>query len=232
MDERIYGCDVSRHNGVNAVEVCLAKMNNIQFIIAKATEGVTYRDPMFYKHISSAEQKNKMIGAYHYARPDNGNNPVSEANNFVTAVAPYIGRCLFALDWEDKSLTESDSRWALEWCKAVYAMTGVKPVVYVQESYIKEMDAFAGEDFGLWVAKWSETEPKTSPVWNFWALWQKTNSPFDVDVFNGSAEQYMKYCTISTVEKDECDCECHYCGCCNKDIKEIKDGLAGIKGND
>lgn len=217
MGEKILGCDLSKWNGANGVLDALSQYGDIKFVIAKATEGRTYKDQMFNIHMRTALVNNRLIGAYHYARPESGNTPEQEAINYVNAVRPYIGQCLMALDWEDKALTKSNSQWALAWCKAVFAMTGVRPVVYVQESYAKNMTAFAGECYGLWAAKWSKNPPKAEPNWPFWALWQYTNKPFDLDWFNGSAEQFRAYCVSSTVENEDlCDCQCHYCGCCNK----------------
>lgn len=217
MGKKILGCDLSKWNGANGVLDALSKYGDIKFIIAKATEGRTYKDPMFDIHMRTALVNNRLIGAYHYARPDNKNRAEEEALNFVNAVRPYIGQCLLALDWEDKALTESDSTWAFKWCESVYAMTGVKPLVYVSEWYIPQMKAFANMDFGLWVAKWDKKEPIVTPTWKFWAMWQYTNEPLDLNWFNGTTEQFRKYCVSSTVENEDiCNCECHYCGCCNK----------------
>lgn len=216
MGEKIRGCDLSNWNGANGVLDALSRYGDIKFIIAKATEGRTYKDPMFNIHMRTALVNNRLIGAYHFARPDNGNTPEQEALNFVNAVRPYIGQCLLALDWEDKALTQSNSQWAKRWCDSVYNMTGVKPVVYVQESYINQMTEFMAEDYGLWVAKWGD-EPKFDKNWKFWALWQYNNVPLDLDWFNGNEEQFRKYCESSTIENEDlCDCQCHYCGCCNK----------------
>lgn len=217
MQKQIKGCDVSRHNGADAVHKILAQDAEIKFIIAKATEGKTYKDPTFDTHMRAALNNNRLIGAYHYARPDNGNLPAAEALNFVNAVKPYLGYCLLALDWEDKALTQSNWHWALQWCEAVEEMIGVKPLVYVQESYVQELSDLADNDFGLWVAKWSDKEPTVKPAWPFWALWQHSNKPYDKDIFNGSEEQYKKYCEIARDENDDfCECSCHYCGCCEQ----------------
>lgn len=217
-EKRMLGCDVSRNNGANAVLDAIGSHGDIKFVIAKATEGRTYKDSMFDNNIKTAMLNNRLVGAYHYARPDNKNTPEQEALNFVNAVRPYIGKIMLALDWEDKSLKCSPS-WALEWCKCVERMTGVKPLIYIQESYVQKVGAvFSGEDYGLWVAKWGDS-PRVQPAWKFWALWQYTNSKgvLDLNWFNGTVEQFKKYCESSIVENEDfCECRCHYCGCCNK----------------
>lgn len=211
----LVGCDISRWNGGSAVRKVLTRREDVEFFICKATEGKTYRDDKFYKNIVDAIGWNKLIGAYHYARPENGNKPEDEAANFVNAVRKYVGNILMALDWEGEAL-KHDAEWALKWCNAVKDMTGVKPLLYVQETALPQMSkAFYEADYGLWVAKWSNSAPTTG-AWPFWAIWQYNNSPFDLDKFNGDKEQFLKYCRSSTVENDPDGDEDnpHYCGCC------------------
>lgn len=212
----LVGCDISRWNGKSAVHKILMQ-HAVEFFICKASEGVTYRDVLFDKNIDDARACGKLIGAYHYARPENGNKPEDEAANFVNAVRQYIGNILMALDWEGEAL-KHDAEWAVKWCNAVEDMTGVKPLLYVQETALTQMSkAFYGTDYGLWVAKWSQSAPATGS-WPFWAIWQYNNSPFDLDKFNGDKEQFLKYCRSSTVENDsdgnEDNDNPHYCGCC------------------
>lgn len=211
----LVGCDISRWNGGSAVRNVLRQRAEVEFFICKATEGKTYCDNMFYKNIEDAIGWDKLIGAYHYARPENGNKPEDEAANFVNAVRAYIGNILMALDWEGEAI-KHDAEWARKWCDTVAEMTGVKPLVYVQETALQKMGkVFDGTDYGLWVAKWSKSAPTTGS-WPFWAIWQYTNSPFDLDKFNGDKEQFLKYCRSSTVENDPDGDEDnpHYCGCC------------------
>lgn len=162
------------------------------FVIAKATEGRTYQDPLFEAHI--AANSDKLLGAYHYARPDNGNSPEDEAENFVGVLKKHnlVGRALLALDWEQNSL-KYPTEWALRWLRTVKELTGVKPLVYMSEAYIsKEWECVAKEDYGLWVANWSKEPINISP-WKLKALWQRQGSPLDLDVFYGDREAWSKY---------------------------------------
>ena len=60
------------------------------FVIVKATEGKTYSDPFFFQHIENAKKLGKLLGFYHFARPEN-NNPHDEVLNFLNSVRGYIG---------------------------------------------------------------------------------------------------------------------------------------------
>ena len=209
----LYGCDLSHHNGANAVLNAIAQKGDIRFVICKSTEGRTYKDPTFDVNMRAAMNNSRLLGAYHYARPENGNTIEEEALNFVNAVKPYIGNCLLALDWEGEAL-KYNPEWALAWCEQVKLMTGVKPVIYVQESYLPKLEKpFTGSDFGIWVAKWSDKNPNVPTSLKPFVLWQYTSKPFDLDKFNGNEEQYRKYCEVVYSGDRNEDCGKCYCGC-------------------
>lgn len=196
----LVGCDISHHQskGFNT--------GNAEFVIVKATEGKTYTDDCFISHIEKAKNENKLLGAYHYARPENKNTPIEEANNFVKAVKPYIPNVLLALDWEDKAWNYPLS-WALEWLNEVYRLTGIKPLIYVSASKVSLLTDIAKAGYGIWIASWSTTKPSHSPF-TVCAIWQYTNRPYDMDKFYGTKETWLKYCTPlvpinKTQEKEE-----------------------------
>lgn len=222
------GIDVSHWNGKNAVPYYVANppevinAKHIDFVIAKATEGATYVDPLFHTHIYEATRQSKLIGAYHYARPEN-NSPAKEAINFAKAVAPYNGRCLYALDVEGKALVqEGIEEWVLAWLMGVETMLGVKPLVYISTSFINKLSGIPAHNYGLWAANWGTTDihkvnSLTKP-WPFTAIHQFTNIPVDCDMFYGSPMQWLAYCnaTISggTITDPPVNETSHRCGCC------------------
>lgn len=174
------------------------------FVIMKASEGKSFKDPMldrFYDLIHGSDDgkpdNNKLYGFYHYARPEK-NDPIPEAKQFVKLVRHHAGEAMYCLDWEGVA-TKYPVEWILEWMEYVENETGVKPLLYVSESHVKKYQKVAERDYGLWVAKWSTCKPNIKP-WNIWALWQyavdhKLN--LDMDYFNGTAEQFKKYCRRS-----------------------------------
>ena len=78
------------------------KLSNIKcdFVIIKATEGATYKDPQFDDFVRQAQALGKPMGFYHFSRPDNGNTPQAEARNFYNAIKPYVRQGILCLDWE------------------------------------------------------------------------------------------------------------------------------------
>ena len=60
------------------------------FSWVKATEGMTYTDPKFYTNIEGGISEDLIMGAYHFARPDN-NTAQQDATNFLNVSSAYIG---------------------------------------------------------------------------------------------------------------------------------------------
>ena len=195
----LYGIDISHHNS-NMKN--LQDINLVDFVIMKATEGIRFRDPKL-KTFMNALNKDHLYGFYHFARPDLGNDPESEAEHFVNTVLPYISdRSILALDVEANALNCGNlDQWCSIWVQCVEILTGILPMIYMSAGETKKLPATAALGCGLWVAKWGPkpTKKQIEP-WDFWAIWQTTSSGnfsgvrCDIDQFNGTREQYMKYC--------------------------------------
>ena len=177
------------------------------FIICKATEGVGYTDPNCDAHYQRAKSQGKLVGVYHFARPGY-NDPISEADWFVSQIQGYIGEAILVLDWEVEATW--NVAWAKQWLDRVYEKTGVKPLVYASGAVITGNDwsSVVAGDYGLWIAYWPNNyqyswDWPSSPdemtygigAWPFWAIWQfsSRNGQLDCDVANMDREGWMKY---------------------------------------
>lgn len=182
------------------------------FVIVKATEGKTYSDPFFFQHIENAKRLGKLLGFYHFARPEN-NNPHDEVLNFLNSVRGYIGEGIPFLDWESSG--KYDVTWAKEWLDEFYSITGVKPVIYMSESVTKTYDwSRVSPTYPLWIARYRDYEPDynydmsnagKSPDPNYWdtyIMWQWTSvgrlngygGNLDCDLFYGERAEWLKLC--------------------------------------
>lgn len=133
------------------------------FVIIKATQGTTYVNPYCDIHYQQAMRAGQLRGVYHFA---NGGNAIDEANFFLNNIQGYIKDALLALDWE-KDLgdgyknpvfgTVGASVWVKTWCDHVYHITGVRPIVYVQQSSMHDLDGIG--DYGLWIAQYANYDP-------------------------------------------------------------------------
>lgn len=193
------GIDISHHN-FNMRNP--QDLNTVDFVIMKATEGTRFRDnkmPIYYNILDSE----RLYGFYHFARPDLGNDPEAEALHFLSYVRKYLSnRSVLALDVEAGALSVPNlDAWCSVWAQVVDVETGILPMIYISTAETKKLPATAALGCGLWAAKWGPkpTKKQLEP-WHFWAIWQYTSDGIfsgvrcDLDYFNGTREQYMKYC--------------------------------------
>lgn len=210
----IKGLDISHHNK-NMKDP--SAILDYDFIIMKASEGRGFRDPHMdkYMDILRDPESNKwpLIGFYHFARPDLGNSPEAEAEQFLISIRTYTRyKPLVALDVEGGALFWADDldEWCLSWCKHVYEHLGYKPLIYCSSSETRRFKKCTKWGCGLWVAKWGKKPTKTDiKPWEFWAIWQSTNSGIcsavrvDENYFNGTKEQFLKYCEVLNNEEEK-----------------------------
>lgn len=178
------GCDLSKWNPETP--------SGYDFYLIKASEGCGYKDCALDSHFNAVKSAGKLYGFYHYARPDLKNKAEAEADWFLSLVGQHAGNAIFALDYEGDSLSYGQE-WALRWLQRVYEKTGVRPIFYCSSGALPMFEKIAKENFGLWVANWNVESPKIEP-WSVFAFWQYTNRPIDLDYFNGTIEEYKKYC--------------------------------------
>jgi GH25 family lysozyme M1 (1,4-beta-N-acetylmuramidase) len=199
----VEGVDVSRWQG--AIDFTSVASAGKRFVLAKATEGIGFLDPMYLNNRFGAASAGLAVGAYHYARPDlNPSNPQAEADWFVDNLGLVPGMLAPALDLEEAGTlgTEGLQAWVGAWLGQVYARTGVRPMVYASpafwKKYLGDTTAFADQGYAvLWVAHWLVAGP-TTPANNWsnrgWTFWQYDNCGHipgisgcvDLDRYNGT----------------------------------------------
>ena len=185
------------------------------FVIIKATEGVGWTDPSFKKLYAMAKAAGKKLGIYHFARPTSNNTAQREAQTFLNAANSVgaVKEAILVLDWEAENKT--NVAYAKAWLDAVYAATGVKPMIYMSESVTKQANwsSVVAGDYGLWVAKYRDnnidynydmSNAGTKPNVKYWpgyAIWQWTSSGrlngysanLDCNIFYGDGAAWDAY---------------------------------------
>lgn len=179
------GFDLSHHNADNIFNECKA---NGDFIIIKATEGRTYTDPKFKERIP---QINKgLCGVYHYARPDN-NTAKAEVENFYNAIKPYLTDTMITvLDWEGKALQYSFD-WAKEFCRLMEEKTKRPCIIYASASVIKK---YTTQYEYWWTAHYYKCDNGCNHDGVEEVLTQYTSTPYDMDIFHGNQNDWLKLC--------------------------------------
>lgn len=78
----VNGIDISSHNG--KIDFEAVRADSIDFVIIKATEGSTFKDPSFQSNHANAVKAGLKVGAYHFFRFET--NGQMQALNFIKAV--------------------------------------------------------------------------------------------------------------------------------------------------
>lgn len=211
MITRIDGIDVSQVQGLINWHAA-AEKGGVRFVIAKATEGASYKDPRFAKYIEGARAEGIVVGAYHFGRP---NYPADLQAQHFFAVSGGLGagdnELPPALDMEvdGKMSAESVVAWMRDFITAAKALWGFAPMLYTYPHYWAQLGKHAADATDLacchlWMAHYFRTgawypspneAPHVPPPWRSWVFWQFSGNgglkvpgvPGDCDrnVFNG-----------------------------------------------
>ena len=184
--QRPLGTDVSGYQ--TNLDWVATKNGGVSFAWAKATEGASFTNNLFFSQEAGAHAVGIYIGAYHFARPSINTNLTgafsadSEAAFFWSVAGDYIksanGYLVPMLDWEDPKATNGYhgitgfttaymSAWVNEWCNSVSnfaQLSGVtlRPIVYTGTWYSNPANGYPGLDHTVtnWPA-WIAYYPNT-----------------------------------------------------------------------
>ena len=190
----ILGADVSHFQAVNFAQVRTA----CSFVVLKATEGVGYTDPTFASRRQQAHAAGLIVGFYHFGR---AGNAAAEAAYFLSVVGALQPGEFLVLDQE----VPNSVAWCQQWLDAVYKATGVRPLIYMNQSASTGLGlgdwSGVAADYGLWLARYDNSTAQPSvPFWGAPAMKQYSDrgqvpgvGACDVDVFYGTTAQLLAY---------------------------------------
>ena len=182
------------------------------FVIIKATEGTNYVNPDFKRAADQTIASGKLLGIYHFA---GGGNPQQEADYFVNAVKPYIGKAALFLDFEAGAINDWGANGAKQWLDYVASKTGVNPILYTSASVTRQFDwSEVAKTYGLWRAQYPDSAPggytepwtdgKGQGAWQAVAIYQYENlgqlpgyaGNLDLDQANMTREAWGRYAAV------------------------------------
>lgn len=135
------------------------------FVIAKATQGVTFVSGSCDTQIQQAISLGKPFGFYHYV---DGSGAQAEADFFVDHCSGYFGHGIPCIDWESaQNGAWGNTDYLRQLVQRVIYRTGVKPLIYASEGSFP-WDVAQALDCGAWVAQYAddaETGYQDAP-WN------------------------------------------------------------------
>lgn len=190
------------------------------FVIVKATQGVTYVNPDFKRAVTATQSAGKLLGMYHYA---GGGGAEAEAEHFLHTIRDYLKDGILVLDWErDSNVNFGNVDYAKRWLDLVRAKTGVTPFIYMSKSVCRSMNwTSVAPVYPLWAAQYKnykETPYQSSPwtdkySWGAWAsplIYQYTssgklpgyNGRLDLDIAYISPHDWTYYATGGIPQPD------------------------------
>jgi len=169
--------DVSRHQGVvDWHEVS----KNYRNAILKATEGVTYQDPVTTGPVGAhiAREHLDGLGYYHFARGGE-NTAAAEACNFLNTIKNMPRPRVIALDVEGQfeTMGEDAYRWISDWFRTVRAEHWIAfSFLYTSPRILREkgIPSKVATLAKLWVPRYGP-QPDPHP-WDDWRIWQYTST--------------------------------------------------------
>ena len=216
----VHGLDVSHWQGT--IDWNAVYDDGQVYSWAKATEGMTYEDPQFMANITNGVNAGIVMGAYHFARPDN-NLATEDAANFLDVAGAYIGNGFLppVLDLEnpyssgqaivlsDLFTSEELTTWVTDWMLEIETATGVSPIIYVNGNYANYLNSSIN-NYGLWIANpnESQTPPTNIGVWNEWKFKQYSwwgnvsgiTGDVDMNIFNGDITDFNTLIGVNTAQ--------------------------------
>jgi GH25 family lysozyme M1 (1,4-beta-N-acetylmuramidase)/LysM repeat protein len=198
----LQGIDISNwQRGINLAAV------KPGFVIAKATQGNWFISNDCARQVEQALSLGIPTGIYHYV--DGKGGAAGEMRYFVDNCRNWVGRVVFALDWESQGNSQWNNEAYLDSCVAeLIKITGIPPLLYGSKSVLLTLQNVANKyGCGLWVAQYPDNDPtgyKATP-WNEGAyecaVRQYTSTGrlagyagnLDLDKFYGDSAAWQRY---------------------------------------
>lgn len=209
-DYDIKGVDVSSYQG--KIDWDVLSSQNISFAYIKATEGSSFVDKNFAFNFEEAQKTSLAVGAYHFFSYDSEGK--TQAENFINTVAPFEGMLPPVIDLEfygDKDKYPPNREDVEKQLKTMLLLLeehyGLKPVIYATERSYQLYLSNDYKEYDIWIRNIiSRPELSDGRAWTFW---QYTNREkldgyngeekyIDVNVFNGSLDEYTSYLENNT----------------------------------
>lgn len=231
------GYDIAGVNGSGIITTALTGA----FTIVKASEGQSFTDPLHDSFVSQLRGRAKLVGHYHYGRPDtkDTSDAVKEADHFIAAAKARTGETMW-LDFE-KSET-ADQRvdwpeWVIAFCDRVKARTGAACGVYWSDWFINRVlenctvaQAAKIRTYPLWKAGNNNAyviDPSAGygsiHGWPVLTCWQWNDNQgsigIDRDIFYGDGAQWKALGVGAPTQEDTLSAQ---------DVADIKDYIGKV----
>jgi len=178
------GVDVSKYQGI----INWDKVDSIDFVICKKSEGLTLEDIMYEYNINNIKC---LKGVYHFFRPQYSG--IEQGRLFLRGLDTVELDILPVIDveytkWWNHSTKDLGVKRLKDMIRYIESNYGQKPIIYTSPRFWNQYvcDGMDTLKLKLWVADWRTSEQPEIPCgFNEWVLWQKTSSGRVVGIDGG-----------------------------------------------
>ena len=149
------GIDIASYQ--TSVDFKKVKNSGIEIVYIKATEGLTYENPLLKSQYNGAKSAGLKIGFYHFLR---NNDPVLEAKHFLSAIVGFKADCRDAIDIESGSggtITHTSSNVRL--FADYLILKGRQVCLYTNDYFYANNLNNSVKNIPLWVAHYGAAKP-------------------------------------------------------------------------
>jgi len=167
--KKIHGIDVSHDQGnINWSQVMT---DDIDFVYLKATDGITYTDPLFHEYMSVLRDQELLYGAYHFFETED--DPEKQAQNFLQQISDYPLRLAPMVDVEvTKEQKPEEIKARLQvFLNKVHSATGCSPIIYSYNSFWQSNIGSEFNQYMFWLADYAKKMNAPKGVNNL-TIWQ------------------------------------------------------------
>ena len=230
--DRIYGIDISRYqhergkkryaidwrrlrivglgHRISSQRVSGTVDYPVSFAYVKSTEGISIRNRYFAADYVAARQQGIAVGAYHFF--STRQSALSQASFFIQNSMFRRGDLPPMLDLEPTDAqvaamggSKAMFRQVRLWLGRVEERLGVRPILYVSQSFVKKhlVDApDLKQNYQVWIARYGEYKPDVHLA--FWQLSadgrvRGIQGEVDINVFNGYEDHWEEFLRQETI---------------------------------
>lgn len=230
--DRIYGIDISKYqhkigrktypihwNSLRVTHLGTLSKKRISgrvdypvsFVYIKSTEGTTVSNPFYNTDYQQARKRGIRVGSYHFFSTTSAAD--KQARHFIRRAKFAKGDLPPVLDVEPshqqiRKMGGAGELWrrVAQWLAIVERHTGVKPVLYISQTFVKRYLPYAPDikqRYPVWIARYGEYKPDVHL--SFWQLSPdgKVNGitgDVDINVFNGYRSEFQSFINTATIK--------------------------------
>ena len=220
--------DIQWNKGLKAeaFEAFIDAHPEIGFYIIKCSRAASSINDSFKPWADILTRKGKLWAGYHFLNNDEkAVGAVKEADYYVNQMGPYLGKAGLAMDYENETMGFAVGEgYAKAFLDRVYELTGIRPMIYTQQSRVNKLGAIHDAGYPLWVAAYGKNAkitkfnpdqvcPGITPYSEAVIFQYSSNlylsgygDKLDCNVFYGDEKDWQALCTgIKVEERDMVD---------------------------